>query len=358
MRANYVPDVLDAGSVIEASKGARPKARPGHVNGSRNDLTRTTLRDYLVEQWLPSIEFELEPNTIESYRSNIHLHILPALGDIPLGEFTRSQIKQFYSDLLSNDAARLHKPLSKGTVCRIHSVLHRAFRILVDAGVLEINPAVGARPRTRKLDKYEIRIWSPQELGRFLSSTRRTPLGSLWHVMAFTGMRRGEVLGLRWYDIHEDARFLSVRRALNQVRTESYISAPKSAQSRVLELDEKTLKVLRRHRQRVEVERRAAVGTRSDDYVFTTVEGAPYMPAGISQAFTKAVATHGLPRIRLHDLRHTHASHLIESGANPKVVQERLGHADVVITLNLYSHLFPTTQRSAIDDLTAFYEPG
>jgi len=357
MKANYVPQVLDAGSPLEARKGAHPKTLAGYVDGAATEIRRMKLGDYLVDHWLPSVEFEVEPTTLQGYRTNVLRHVVPAIGDTAVEDLTREGLKRFYSDLLSRNVPGTQKPLSKGSVCRIHSAIHRGLRLLVEAGVLMSNPASGARPRTRKLDHYEIRIWSPNELSMFLAQTTNSPLGSIWFVMAHTGIRRGEALGLRWHDFHAQMGVLSVRRALNQVGSKIYVSAPKSAQSRVIELDSATVECLREHRDRLEHERARLEGAKvsSSDYVFVSDDGTAHVPARISKAFQAAVVEHGLPRIRLHDLRHTHASHLIESGANPKVVQERLGHADVVITLNLYSHLFPTTQRDAIRQLERFY---
>jgi integrase len=177
-------------------------------------------------------------------------------------------------------------------------------------------------------------------------------------VLAFTGMRRGEALALRWHDYRDSSALVSVRRSFGFADNRLYMSMPKSAHARVLELDGETVRWLRRHRTKTRNERTRSglPALSSEDFIFTNADGEPYHPNGISKVFKQLTAKANVPAIRLHDLRHTHASHLIESGANPKVVQERLGHADVVITLNIYSHLFPTTQRNAVDRLTEFYE--
>ena len=154
-------------------------------------------------------------------------------------------------------------------------------------------------------------------------------------------------------DVDLDAKTPTVRRALSVVSYEVHVTAPKSGQGRVIDLDDETTDVLRAHITRMKTERMAlGLGKPSkSDWLFGHVDGTWLHPDGISERFSKLVARIELPKIRLHDLRHTHASHLLLNGANIKVVQERFGHAPVLITLDTYGHLLPTTQREAINKL-------
>ena len=360
MKYSYVPEVMHSEGPLAAQTYGKNKSRPGWARIAPDDIPNLALGDYMVNIWLPAIELEVEPTTFSAYRSAITCHIAPAIGDLTITQLNRDVIKQFYAQLLTTNSNKGRQPLRKTSVERVHCTIHRALQVLVDADVIPTNPAAGARPKRKKSEQYEIRTWSPDELSRFMDFVSDHRLAALWRVLGWTGMRRGEALALRWHDFRAESRVIAVRRSIGVADRSVYISMPKSAQARVLELDRVTVSMLKKHRQRMAAERRRLKlpAISSDDFIFATQDGGSYHPNGISKVFIQLNEKAELPRIRLHDLRHTHASHLIESGANPKVVQERLGHADVVITLNIYSHLFPTTQRAAIERLAAFYRDG
>jgi integrase len=191
---------------------------------------------------------------------------------------------------------------------------------------------VGLKPLIRKLDLFQYRVWTPGELRRFLSIAREDESYEYFRTVAMTGMRRGEGAGLRWIDFTPDFSRVAVARSMNVVGGRSYITMPKSGFVRTVELDEQTaseLQALKSGRSK----------SRPDDYVFLRNGDVPN-PGYYTKHFKDLVKRDpDLHVIRLHDLRHTHASHMILAGANIKAVQERLGHADVVITLNLYSHV-------------------
>ncbi|MPZ68312.1 MAG: tyrosine-type recombinase/integrase [Actinobacteria bacterium] len=193
----------------------------------------------------------------------------------------------------------------------------------------------------------------PGQLHVFLEWARSDRLFPLWRTLGFTGLRRGEALGLQWRDLRFQDRLLAVRRALITAGTSTYLTAPKSSQSRVIDLEEETVEVLKAHR---EESKNLRPESNPDDFVFTDRNGAPVVPNLITRQFRGLVCASPVPRIRFHDLRHTHASHLLESGASISSVQERLGHSDVVVTLNLYSHVLPGSQRLAVDRLESFYD--
>ena len=308
-----------------------------------------TLGNYLQHRWLPLVVLGLEPSTASSYRQHVVNHIIPHLGNIRVGKLERARIQRFYADLLHNESPRTHRPLSKGSVIRIHGVLHSALEDLVTAGQLPSNPARGARPRHTKSERHEYRIWTQRQVEQFLASAKPDPLFALWRLLAFTGMRRSEAIGLKREDLRLEARQLSVRRAIRIADRQLYVTRPKSDAERVIELDITTARSLRTHL------RAQSWLFPGGEWVFTNVNGDVLSPERVTHHFQKLLATTDLPRIRLHDLRHTHASHLILAGVNVKAVQERLGHSDVVVTLNIYSHVLPTTQRDAVRQLERFY---
>jgi integrase len=318
-------------------------------------VPRMTVGRFLLCEWLPTMQAEVEPTTWKSLKGQIEQHIVPIIGHISLLQLSRDHIRDMYQELLCKPKCHGEGFLSKSSVQRIHAGLHWALESLVEAGRLPANPADGAKPRTRKSEMYEIKIWSPDQLQQFLSFVRSDPLFPLWRLLAWSGMRRGEALGLQWRDLQLKAGSLSVRRAVCAAGSHVYVSRPKSTVARVVDLDRETLTSLRAHKRR---QARAFGPNLHDCWIFTDAEGNNLHPNRVTKSFTALVERSGLPRIRLHDLRHTHASHLIMSGANIKVVQERLGHANATITLMTYTHLMPTTQRTAIDTLARSKSPG
>lgn len=313
-------------------------------------VTSMSLGRYLLEEWLPRVELSVEPVTASGYKGHVEHHINPHLGRVRVGKLDRPMIQNLYATLLHQKSPQTNRPLSKSTVIRVHGVLHCALEDLVFSGRLPSNPARGARPRRTKSEQPEHRIWTQAQLSEFLEVARSDRLFPLWRTLALTGMRRGEAVALQRSDLRLKERHLAVRRALVLSDRELYVTRTKSGLERVIDLDAETVWILRSHLRRQ--------GTSSsDEWVFTGQHGGPLTPGYVTKAFKNLVATTDLPHIRLHDLRHAHASHLILAGVNMKTVQERLGHSDVVITLKFYSHVLPTTQREAVRKLEKLYSP-
>jgi integrase len=233
-------------------------------------------------------------------------------------------------------------------------------------GRLAVNPADKATPPSaRQAASPEMRTWTGAELARFLdwAKVRDEELQPAWLVLAMTGMRRGEALALRWGDIDFTSGTISVRRAVSLIRNkgvvgEIVVGPPKSGKPRVVDIDEQTLATLRTYRAwRGSLSLALA---RPDAYVLGRLDGAPRQPEHFSRSFQTQLAAarldlgeDALPEIRLHDLRHTHATLLLAGGVHPKIVSERLGHAKISITLDTYSHIIPTLQREAASKLAA-----
>ena len=348
---------MEFGTEKYATERIGPRARPLQkrlAKSRRAGLTvpgrvrSMTLANYLSKQWLPLVETGLEPNTSSNYRRMVRLYVIPQLGHIRVGQLDRHMVQSFYDDLLHGSGAR-HKRLSKGSVIYVHCILHSALQDLVQSGQLDSNPARGLRPRHLKSERYEYRIWTHDQMCTFLEVAKEDRLFALWRLLAFTGMRRGEALALKCADMRFAQRQLAIRRAFGVSDRELYVTRPKTDAERVIELDAETVKIMRSHL------RRDGLKESSDDWIFTNRDGRPLTPTSVTKRFGALLDKTDVPRIRLHDLRHTHASHLILSGANMKAVQERLGHADLMVTLNIYSHVLPTTQRDAVRQLERFY---
>ncbi len=308
-----------------------------------------TFGNYLLKRWLPLVETGLEPCTSSSYRAMSRLYIIPRLGQVRVGRLDRHLLQTFYGELLHQRSERTGRFLSKGSVIRVHCLVHSALQDLVQSGELATNPARGLRPRHTKSERYEYRIWTHDQLLEFLNAASSDRLYALWRLLAYSGMRRGEAMALRCNDLRLGQRQVAIRRALSIADREVYVTRPKTDAERVIELDSETVHVLRSHL------RRNHLTESSDHWLFVDAADELLRPANVSHWFQDLLARTDVPRIRLHDLRHTHASHLILAGANMKAVQERLGHADLMVTLNIYSHVLPTTQRNAVRQLERFY---
>jgi integrase len=207
-----------------------------------------------------------------------------------------------------------------------------------------------------------MRTWTADELSLFLDGVKASRLYPAFLLLATTGMRRGEALGLRWADVNLEDGFASIRQTVIAVNHQVRFGTPKTAKgSRSIALDSGTLGALRSHRQR-QLEERMLLGAgwRDYDLVFAKVTGEPLHPERFSRDFDPAVQRLGLPRIPLHGLRHSWASLALQAGIHPKVVQERLGHATVGITLDIYSHVAPAMQSNAAVTVAALVlgEPG
>jgi integrase len=239
--------------------------------------------------------------------------------------------------------------LAPKTVRNVHNILHRALKDAARWGYLVRNVADVADPPKGK--SAQMRVWSPDQLRAFLEHVREDDLYAAWLLIATTGMRRGELAGLRWVDVDLDAGRLSVRQPRVVVANTPQASEPKSARGRrSLALDPVTVAALRRHRAR-QLEHKLAVGARYQEsgLVFTWPDGSPIHPRRFSRWFERHSGRAGLPRIRLHDLRHSYASAALAAGVPAKVVSERLGHATIAVTMDVYSHVLPGLDREAAD---------
>ncbi len=304
------------------------------------------------------IESRIKASTFESYRSNIGTHVLPALGTKSLAELTPTMLNALYGDLLARGNGR--GPLSAKTVNYVHTIVHKALADAVDADIVACNVAERAKPpRRNRRARREIQCWEPAELACFLEHVRGTRLEAAWRLAAMTGMRRGEVLGLRWSDIDLANARISVRRAVVSVAYEVLESPPKSHQARVIDLDPESVDLLRAHRERQQRERSEPAGDYCDrDLVVAKESGQPVHPQSFSQAFERLVKQARLRRIRLHDLRHTHATIAIKAGVPVKVVSERLGHESPAFTLKQYAHVVPGMQTEAAVQIATLVAAG
>ena len=288
-------------------------AEPGAVQSA----ARQTLAAYL-DAWLELQRTQLQPSSWVSYRSNIECYLRPGLGDVALDELTPQRLSAFYAQLQVNGRQRGTGPLSLRSVQYCHGVLHKALADAVRLEILPRNVAINATlPRIdlRAQSVREIKAWTADELRRFLDHTKGSAHHQMWVVAAATGLRRGELLGLRWNDVDLDQRVLTVRRALSVVRGDVRLKQPKTSRCRTLRLDAFTTSVLQRRRSDKQRDQHGSASWCNDwNLVFTHADGSHLEPVRITHAFRVAVRDAPVPRIRLHDLRVRHEAPCIRVG--------------------------------------------
>jgi integrase len=257
-----------------------------------------TIGEFLVDEWLPAIRSTIRATTLRGYESHVRVHLVPHLGALKLTQLDARTVNVMYG--------RLIERLSPASVRRIHATLHRAMRDARRWGYVTENIVDRTDPPKHRPLEREHSTWTAEELRGFLRSVRGDELEALWVVYATTGMRRGEALGLRWGDVDLERGEAAIRQTIVAVNHEVQVSTPKTRRGRrVVALDEMTVDALRRHRDRL---------VRRTELVFVDGWGRLVHPSWVTKRFGELAAGAGLPRIRLHDLRHTHATLALQAG--------------------------------------------
>jgi integrase len=319
--------------------------------GTYVDRSSIKVSDYF-DSWLLQ-QHGLKPTTLAGYRSHVVNHVVPRLGEVRLQELSPAMLNAFYSDLISNGRVKRGgegTPLSRTTVRLIHAVLRRALQDAVRSGLLVRNPADAAtKPKRDASSSGSMRTWTASQVSTFLALSKDDRLHAVWVVFATTGARRGEVLGLHWDDVDLDRGVASIRRTLVVVDRRAIEGTPKTGHGRLISLAGPTVDALRRWRVRQLAERLQWGETWQDlGLVFTREDGTSLHPDSITDDFKKLCARSELPRVRLHDLRHSWATLALEAGVPLKVVSENLGHSSIRITSDVYSHVNPGMAADAV----------
>ena len=301
---------------------------------------RTTLIEYL-EQWLGTIRESVRPRTLDQYTQIVRGHIASRLGNIKLKDMRPDQIQAFYNEKLDGGT-------SARTVLLIHAVLHRALVHALKLGLIGRNP-VDAVTRP-KVKRKEMRVFTDDQARAFLSAAKQTRHACLFQIALHTGMRQGELLGLMWKDIDWITWQIHVQRQLQRNPNGSLVfSEPKTAAGRrTIVISPTMIDSLRKHLEEQE-EYKKVLGKKweENDLIFPSKLGTPLHQANMFREYKELLKETGLPLLRFHDLRHTSATLLLTQGVHPKIVQERLGHSNIAMTMDIYSHVLPSMQEDA-----------
>ena len=306
---------------------------------------KMTVGQYL-DRWLDSLPAAgRRPSTVSGYRRTVEVYALDHIGEVGLQQLSALELDKLYGDLLDHGRRQGEGGLSARTVRYLHTILSKALSDAERKGLVVRNVArLASPPSSSSAQAPEMTAWTPTQLRTFLAANQDHHHATLWHLAAMSGLRRGEACGLRWTDVDLDAGMLRVRRTLLASGQDVIEGEPKTRRSRrTVDLDASTVTMLRAHR-REQLEQRMMMGAGFTDLnlVFAQPDGKPWHPGVITRAFDRRVRSMpDLPRIRFHDLRHGHASHLLAAGVNVKVVSERLGHSSVGFTLDVYAHVMP-----------------
>jgi integrase len=305
------------------------------------------LSEYL-SRWLKHVETKTSAKTHERYSEIVQLAIIPALGSIKLGKLSPMQIQTFYGEALKSGRIKGEGGLSARTVLHYHRILFQALRQAVRWRLLSNNPADAVEPP--KAVQKEMMALNEDQTAILIESVKNHALYIPVLLAVTTGLRRGEILGLRWCDVDLERAKLSVTQTL--IRTDKggiHFKQPKRKMSRrSVSLPSMLVDVLRKHRaERAEQLLSFGVGWNEQGLICSRPAGEPIHPGTLTSKFSHFVKTQDIPKVRFHDLRHTHATQLFKDGIHPKVVQERLGHSTIAVTLDLYSHVLPGMQEDA-----------
>jgi integrase len=299
-----------------------------------------------LERWIEHMASQVSPRSHERYAEIARNNLAPLLGGLALTKLRPEHISQAYAKALANGRRDGSGGLSARTVTHMHRVLREALQQALRWRMLARNPADAVKPP--KVERKQMSVLDTDATAELITTARGSSLAVPILLGVLCGLRRGEIVALRWRNVDLERGQASVVASTEQTDAGCREKEPKSGRGRTVALAPLMVEELRSHRLR-QAEGLLTLGVRltDDHHVVARADGQALQPRSLTHAFVKFVRQHGL-QIRLHDLRHTHATHMLASGVHPKIAQERLGHSSIGITLDLYSHVLPGMQAEAV----------
>jgi integrase len=295
---------------------------------------------------------QLTPRSYERYTEIVKKNLVPALGAGKLTKLRSAQIVEAYSKALAGGRRDGKGGLSANTVVYMHRVLKQALAQAVSWRELGRNEASAVKPP--KVERKQMKVLDTDGVANLIETARDATLFIPILLGVTTGMRRGEVAALRWRHVDLDRAQISVEESAEQTKNGVRYKPPKSGKGRTVALPATVVEELRSHRvKQAQVLLKVGIRLSDDAFVVAQANGGPFQPRSLTHAFDLFLAKHKLPRVRLHDLRHTHATAMLKGKIHPKVVQERLGHSTIAITLDIYSHVLEGMQEDAAEVVDA-----
>lgn len=316
--------------------------------GDYFETSNMILRDYLSYWTINYVNANVAPSTLTRYKLSIS-DINSYLGNIPLSKLKPSHIQDLYSKLISD------KQQSKSTVLKTHRTLSLSLKHAINWQLIASNPCNNVQPPRPNI--VLMKIWNTEAANNFLKLIRSESIYIPVLIALQTGLREGEISALKWEDINLEDKTLSVKHSLQRINGKLSLKEPKTRKSRrTIALMDSTIVALKEYKKR-QLIYKLSLGEDyiNEGFVCTWNDGRPFDPLYISKKFVKLIKKYEFPRIRFHDLRHTHATMLLQQGINPKIVSERLGHSTISITLDTYSHVLPNMQKEAVEKLEKLF---
>lgn len=332
----------------EAKKAERELLLSIEENGFTDHSGKPTFKE-VADLWLESYETTVKPTTYQNTKNYLNAIIENHFKEIRIDSVSVAMMQKIVINLSKKYVAYLSQL----------SIINRVFKYAVHLDIIQTNPVDRIiRPKQQKPRKEKIAL-TKEELKQFLTLAKkdaRPVLYTAWHTLAYTGLRRGELLGLEWSDIDFENKTISINKTLVTVNGSLYTQSPKTKRStRTISLDDATIQVLKNWK----LEQKKQFfknGVKSKDIVITNIKGSYLDFAYFREELKKFLSTHNLKRFSVHSLRHTHASLLFEAGIEPKTISDRLGHSNIQTTLNMYTHLNNKQRSDVADRLLKFLE--
>ena len=327
------------------------------ANGTLAGDSAVTMEQW-INRWLNTYaKAKVRQSTFDSYETTIRIHVVPSLGEIKLKDLRPEHLQSLYNQKMTEKRADEKQTLSAKTVGYIHGVIRQALQQAVREQLIVRNVADAvSKPRCIR---HEITPLTPEQLQKFLETAKPNPSYPAFLLEWATGLRRGELLGLRWQDVDFAGGRIHVRQALIRTSEGLQISEPKTPKSRrTIPVPQQVMDALRDHQKHQgEAKELAGAAYADTGLVFANALGKGLDPRSFTRLFERLLDKAELPRVSFHDLRHSHATMLMGLGEHPKVVQERLGHSTIGMTLDTYSHVLPGLQEKVADKLGALLSP-
>lgn len=321
----------------------------GMKGGTYVEPNKATLGEYL-ERWLGHVRAQVAPKTHERYTEIVKKNIKPVLGNVTLNKLQPHQISEAYAKALDSGRCDGKGGLSPATVVYWHRILRHALKQAVLWNLLHRNPADAVKPP--KVERKRPDTYDADEAVQALQTLRPTRMLVPTILGMLCGLRRGEIAALRWHSVDLDRGHLAVVASIEQLAGKNKVreKETKGKRHRTIALSKQVVAELRAHKKRQAEELlRAGIRMGRDQHVVAKEDGSPLQPRTLTQEWRRLLGVHTLRRIKLHNTRHSHASHMLASNIHPKIVQERLGHSTIATTMDIYSHLMPNMQQDAVE---------
>jgi integrase len=320
--------------------------------GNYHEPHKRLFREFATDYFENTYKHKVKATSFETDWHVVRTHLIPFFGDFDLNDIDQFLVHEFYS-LKINE-----KKYSSSYIQKIHKMVRMLLKVAHTWEILRKDIASMIEPP--RLDKTEMNVWTIEQVHTFLKISKHSRFHPIFFLAAYTGMRKGEILGLKWDDINFEEKTISIKRTLYKLADKFVLQQPKTKSARrIIYMDDDIIKILKKQKAKQNEERLKYAGVYMEqNMVFARPSGDFVFPSSLNTMFGRFIKRAGLPPIRFHDLRHTHATILLGMDINPKIVAERLGHASVQTTLDTYSHVMPSMKKQLSEQFSIAMKSG